>query len=247
MGKKKKPIKKNVAKPLKITYVLPVFNSQATIAQTITSLVNQKNECIEIIIIDDHSEDYTPELIKLVYDHLTDSNRAKIKEIIFNKTRRGAAYCRNLGNLNATGDIIAVCDADFYYDSRGLAIEEFFTNEENKDKSVFYSALHLRDDRNPVGANGLMEAYEWDFNSKCPISHPTVAYKKEVIKEVSYKTKSQETDLYEFFLLDAHKKGFKFGGCQNPLMCKLENNSIRNKEEAGKLKADMYKEYGIEL
>ncbi len=92
-----------------------------------------------------------------------------------------------------------------------------------------------------------MEAYEWDFKSKCPISHPTVSYRRKVAKKVDYMEETIDSDLYEFFLLDAHKKGFKFGGCQNPLMLKTEGGSNRNVEEAKKLKKELYKEYGIEI
>ena len=92
-----------------------------------------------------------------------------------------------------------------------------------------------------------MPALSWDYKSKCPISHPTVAYRKKVLKSVRYQELSRETDLYEFFLLDCHKAGFKASGCQDPLMCKIENNSDRNKKEAKKIKQKLYNKYGIDI
>lgn len=230
---------------MKISYVLPVYNSQSTIIQCINSLLKQTHRDFEIIVIDDCSSDYTVDLIRELIDGLGE-DKEKVA-FVGNEERKGAAYCRNFGNDMAKGDIVAVCDADLYYKKRGEAIVSFFESEEHKDKSVFYSALELKEDEHPIGYKGLMDAYEWDFKSKCPISHPTVAYKKEVVEKCKYHERSINTDLYEFFLLDVNKAGFKFGGCQDPLMLKIENNSTRNKTEAKKLKQSMYKEYGIDL
>lgn len=218
-----------------VSLVLPVFNCQSTIAACINSLHKMEGEK-EIIVIDDGSTDNTARVIEALKD--------KVDHIFVNGSRKGAAISRNIGNNASTGDYIAVCDVDVYYKNRLKAICEFF--EEYEDKSIFYSSLHLRP-HNELLEKYLMEAYEWDFESKCPISHPTVAYRKEVVQKVSYKEKTLDSDLYEFFLLDAHKKGFEFGGCQDALMLKVEGNSVRDVEGAKKIKSDLYKEYGIKL
>lgn len=220
----------------KISYVLPVYNCEATIAECINSLTNQVVKG-EIIVIDDCSTDRTPDLLKFYKD------KGLIK-IITNTRRKGAGYSRNLGNDAARGDIIAVCDVDYYYKYRGEAILDFFDKNEGKD--VFYAASHLRD-KNNIMDKYINDAVEWDFKSKCPISHPTVAYTSEVAEKVRYKELSVDTDLYEFFLLDAHTKGFKFGGTQHPCMLKVDGNSPRNVEEAKKLKRKLYSVYGIKI
>ncbi len=219
-----------------ISYVLPVYNAQNTIAQCIKSLLKQDITPHEIIVIDDCSTDYTARILKHYEKDIT--------KIITNDRRKGAAFCRNLGNSLCTSDIIAVCDSDVYYRNRCVAIKEFFENQ--PDKSIFYSGLHCRSSKNPE-EQWDMEAYEWDFNSKCPISHPTIAYKKQVCDEVKYHEDSIETDLFEFFLLDAHKKGYLMSGCQNPLMLKIEGDRKRNRKKSDKIKAKKYKEYGIKI
>jgi len=223
---------------MKISYVLPVYNGQAMIAQCLRSLLAQSVTPHQIIVIDDCSTDFTQRIIKNI-----DFGDIRVR-YTKNKTRRGGAFCRNLGNSMATGKIIAVCDVDYYLPIRGEAISEFF--RQNKDKSVFYSALECRSSKTPLDQWGV-DAYEWDFNSKCPISHPTVAYLKKVGREVKYHEDSLQTDFYEFFLLDAHKKGYLFGGCQNPLMVKIEGDTVRDRSEARALKIAKYKEYGIEV
>ena len=221
---------------MKISYVLPVYNAQNNIARCIQSLLNQTVKPHEVIVIDDGSADNTLEVVDYYCETEPVLNRATYYE------RHGAAFCRNFGNDIATGDIIAVCDADIYYKDRGAAITEFFEQETHKD--IFYSALHLRSSKN-THEKWLMEAYEWDGKSKPTFSHPTVAYRKEVANKIKYKEQSIETDLYEFFMLDAAEAGYTFGGCQNPLMLKIEGDTNRDREKAREIKQELYNEYGI--
>lgn len=228
---------------IKISFVLPVYNGQTNIARCLQSLIEQEGPK-EIIVIIDGCTDNTERIVRHYEEHWTDRKGDGFVIIKSNGGRRGAAVCRNVGNSIASGNVIAVCDVDIYYKTRAKAIREFFTQNHGLD--IFYSSLHLRDaddERNIY----LMEAYEWDFKSKCPISHPTIAYRTKVSDVVTYHEDSIETDLFEFFLLDANKKGYKFGGCQNPLMLKIEGDRKRNWEESKKLKQAKYKKYGIEV
>ena len=232
---------------MKISYCLPVYNAQNNVARTIQSLLNQSVKG-EILVCDDNSDDNTY-LILTHFDEKIRRHNEKYSDnrgqwIFTNEERMGAAFCRNRLNNLASNEIIAVCDADIYYKDRGKAILAFF--KKYPEKSVFASALHLRDSSDPL-LEWDQEAYEWDFKSKCPISHPTVAYKRFVAEKIKYKTLSKDTDLYEFFLLDAHNEGFEFGYCDNPLMQKIEGNSKRDITKAKEWKKTLYKEYGIEI
>lgn len=232
----KKSTRGESMKNLKLSFVLPVYNCQSTVYAAIESLLNQNYDNKEIIVINDSSTDNTDRIVKLFGN--------KIRYISRNKPRSGAAVCRNVGNELATGQIVVVCDVDLYYPERAEAIAEFF--KKNKDKDVFSSTLHCQDSRKQYQP-WEQSAFEWDFKSKCPISHPTVAYRATVSKDCPYHEDSIDTDLYEFMLLDAHNKGYKFGGCQDPLMMKIEGNSLRDVSGAKELKAKKYKEYGIEI
>ena len=85
---------------MKISFILPTYNAQATIAACIRSLVNQKYRA-EIIVIDDCSTDNTVRIIKVL-------GMDKDIVLIENEERKGAAWCRNYGNRMAAEDIIAV-------------------------------------------------------------------------------------------------------------------------------------------
>ena len=226
---------------MKISYVLPVYNAQNTIYRCLESLIKQEEKPHEIIIVNDGSTDNTKHLIERF---CCDFNNRPTVIHIEEKERQGAAKCRNQGNELATGDIIAVCDADYYYKDRSTVMLEFFKTQ--KGKSIFYSALDLISAQNPH-ERGEMGAYEWDFNSKCPISHPTIAYTKQVSEEIKYHEDSKDTDLFEFFLLDAHKKGYLMGGSQKALMLKIEGDTKRDRSASDELKAKKYAEYGIKI
>ena len=218
-----------------ITFVLPVRNQPVHLKKCLDSLLKQTIKG-EIIVIDDASTDITPFIIE--------SYENDIDKIITNKERKGSAYCRNMANQLVETSIIAVCDCDYYYPNRGLNILEFF--KQYPDVDVFYSALHIKPHSYLDNELYRMQAFEWDFKSKCPISHPTVAYRKKVAENVKYPEKSLETDLYEFFLLEAHKKGYKFGWDDTVQTTKYEGVSHRNQDESRKLKKEMYKPFGIE-
>ena len=82
---------------IKISYVLPVYNQQSTIASCIYSLLKQKNQDSEIIVINDGSTDHTNEIVMSMIDN------GKEFTYISNKNRIGGAKCRNRANLDATG------------------------------------------------------------------------------------------------------------------------------------------------
>jgi len=231
---------------LKISYVLPVRNEQNNIANSMRSILGQMMYGDDLIIIDDCSTDNTRNIIEGVLDNSPEMKKEPKPLVVlkYNEERMGAAWCRNVGNRVATGDIIAVCDAEVYYQERGKAIREFFNLY--PEKSVFYSSLHLRM-ANDKNAQYLQEAYVWDFKSKCNISHPTVAYKRELALRCPYHEDSKDTDLFEFCLLDMHKTGAIFGGCANPLMLKIEGNTNRDMTASRELKKEKYRYHGIEI
>jgi glycosyltransferase involved in cell wall biosynthesis len=214
-----------------VTFVLPVYNGQADIAQCLDSLLKQENRG-EIIVIDDASTDNTRRILAHYDGQII---------LFMNHERKGAAWCRNKGNSLALGDYVAVCDCDQYFPDRAKAICQFFATYKQYD--VVYTANHLRVGREIV----FNPAVEWDYNSKCPISHPTVAYRKSIAEKFKYHEKSIETDLYEFFLFDIHRAGHKFGWIGDSFMIKNEDSRKRDKTKADKLKAKMYGEYNVQL
>lgn len=226
---------------MKIAYCMPVRNEQNNVIQSIRSLLNQTIPGVVYVAVDGDITDNT----RIILENSFNEEKEKgLLKVWYNEERKGHAVLRNFLPAQTTEEIIAICDADLYYKDRGEAITEFF--EENKDKHVFSSSLHCRSNDNPYEI-WQQDGYQWDFKSKCPISFPTVAFRREVWEKQGFFEVSHETCMYEFFLLEAHKNGFEFGGCSNPLMLKIEGNTNRDLTKAWELKREWYKHYGIEI
>ncbi len=86
-----------------ISVVLPLYNKEDYIKDTIQSVLNQKFTDFELIIVNDGSTDNSLEKIKDITD-------PRLK--IFNQTNQGVAVARNFGGAKSTGDLIAFIDAD---------------------------------------------------------------------------------------------------------------------------------------
>ncbi len=86
-----------------ISVVIPVYNGEKTIRQTIESVINQTFSNFELIVIDDGSQDSTLDIVRSISD-----SRLKV----FSFPNAGLATSRNRGIQLASGDYISFIDAD---------------------------------------------------------------------------------------------------------------------------------------
>ena len=91
-----------------ISLIIPVYNVSTYIKRCIDSVVNQTYSNIEIIVIDDCSQDDSISKVKEFKD-----NRIKI---LSHKCNRGSAAARNTGMDAAKGEFIIFLDSDDYID-----------------------------------------------------------------------------------------------------------------------------------
>ncbi len=93
-------------KPI-ISVVLAVYNDETYIEQTIKSVMRQRFNDFEFIIIDDGSTDDTLGIIKYCLKSFS-----KPYQIIEQSTNKGCPHARNIANNLAQGEYIAVQDGD---------------------------------------------------------------------------------------------------------------------------------------
>lgn len=91
---------------IKISIVIPIFNGAMYLHECLDSILQQTLEEIEIICVDDASNDLTPDILE---KYSSISNKIKI---ITNKTNCGAGVSRNNGLKIAQGKYVAFLDAD---------------------------------------------------------------------------------------------------------------------------------------
>lgn len=97
---------------MKTTIVLPLYNSEMYIEETIKSLLCQSFDDFELLIVNDCSTDCSISLINRF-----DDKRIKV---INQDVNKGASFSRNLGISLAEGDYIAYADSDDVYEKDWL-------------------------------------------------------------------------------------------------------------------------------
>lgn len=124
-------------KPL-ISVIIPTYNSEKFIEDTLDSVRAQTYGNLEIIIVDDDSKDKTVEKVKEYMDRDT-----RIK-LLQNNKNSGVAVSRNKGIKRASGEYIALLDSDDLW--AGNKIEEQIKLAEKTDGDIIYSSYSLIDE-----------------------------------------------------------------------------------------------------
>jgi glycosyltransferase involved in cell wall biosynthesis len=90
-----------------ISVIIPNYNREALLKETLQSLQKQTYPCWECLVIDDGSNDASENVVKSFEKH--DSRFRWIKRI---GSRKGASRCRNIGIDHSKGDFILFLDSD---------------------------------------------------------------------------------------------------------------------------------------
>lgn len=118
----------------KVSIILPVYNSEQTIANTIESVLNQTYKNIELIIVNDGSKDNS-ETICLSY---AKSDNRIIFESISNN---GVGHARNLAISKARGEYICFIDSDDIYEPDYIEIMLKNAKENEMVISGYYAVI----------------------------------------------------------------------------------------------------------
>ncbi len=90
-----------------VSVVIPVYNSESTIEETLNSVINQTYDNLEIILVDDGSNDNSNQVMTSYIE------KHKDKEIrLITKKNGGVSSSRNAGIDESKGDFISFLDSD---------------------------------------------------------------------------------------------------------------------------------------
>ncbi len=133
----------------KVSIIIPTYNSEKTIEETITSVQQQTFTDYEIIVIDDGSQDNTITVV---------NNIVEPRLQLFVYENGGVATARNRGISHATGEFIAFLDADDLWSTDKLAsqVEALYQNPEAK---VVYSWTKYIDEQGKALFSGTRYSY----------------------------------------------------------------------------------------
>jgi glycosyltransferase involved in cell wall biosynthesis len=88
-----------------VSVIIPAFNAERHIAQTLESVLAQSYRRLEVIVVDDGSEDRTSDIAR---DFVRKDSRLKV----LYQPNRGVAAARNRAIAESNGEFIAPIDAD---------------------------------------------------------------------------------------------------------------------------------------
>lgn len=108
-----------------VSIIMPAYNADAFINETIHSVINQTYTNWELLITEDCSTDNTKTILQ--HDFINDTRI----HVFYNHTNLGAAISRNNSLYHAKGEYIAFLDADDLWDTNKLEEQIKFMKSNN--------------------------------------------------------------------------------------------------------------------
>lgn len=100
----------------RVGVVIPAYNAAATIDETLFSVRAQTWRDLDIVVVDDGSNDDTSTLVR---NHMREDRRVRLVQ----STNGGVARARNTGIEEVKADLIACVDADDLWHSRKVELQ----------------------------------------------------------------------------------------------------------------------------
>ncbi len=188
----------------KVSFVIPVYDGDSYLSETLESIRQQRMKDIEIIVIDDASPDFTPDLMEW---YLKKDERIKYHRF---ETNSGVCEARNYGNKMALSELICVLDQDDICKPwrAGYSVAFFKRYPEiNCLTSAYWECNidgeQIKQYQPPDMTRELFESGEFVW------MHSSACYRKEDILKIPYRQADGQTDDW-IFLEDWTKAGMKF-------------------------------------
>ena len=121
-----------------ISVIMPAYNCEATLEEAVISVLGQTYPHLELLIVDDASEDGTPDICRRL------AEQDKRVRYIRNKVNCGALKTRITAADNAAGEWIAFIDADDLWMPDKL--EKQLKLRDGTDCDIIYTASAFMDD-----------------------------------------------------------------------------------------------------
>lgn len=151
---------------VKVSVIIPVYNSSMYLKRTIHCLQEQFFREIEIIFVDDFSTDNS---VDIILQFIRTDKRMKI---IKNNRHHGAGVCRNRGLKAAVGEYVIFLDSDDYFYPNMLEITYRCARQEKADVVVF--GREVVDMAKPVDEDGIASVKYDSYGNRVVIGEDAV-------------------------------------------------------------------------
>ena len=120
-------------KNIKFSILVPVYNKEKYLKRCLDSLINQTYKNIEIIVVNDGSNDNSE---KIILDYKNRDNRI----VLINHNENKSLLCaRKTGIISSTGDFVLFVDSDDYLELRACEILSNYLIENIEKEVVQFS------------------------------------------------------------------------------------------------------------
>ena len=181
---------------IKLSVIIPVYNVEKYLRKCIDSVVKQNMEDMEIIIVNDGSQDHSQDII--------DEYSRKYEFVkVFIKENGGLSDARNYGIEYALGKYIAFVDSDDYIDSN-MYREMYNKAEEEEFDLVVCDFEEIYDNRIVYGTSRI----DYDLNNKNQVKKHMIdmypsswnkIYKRELFQNLRFKKNVWFEDVELFY------------------------------------------------
>lgn len=185
---------------MKISIITVCYNSEKTIRRTIESVLKQKYDEVEYILVDGSSKDPTVAIIeeyepKFIYRGYQYRYVSEPDKGMYDAMNKGIKMC--------TGDIIGILNSDDWYEEDALH-DVMEAVEKNPHADIYMGAINVLNGNQIIVKHAKDRKYKTSRN----FNHPAMFVKKECYKQVGeYGTENVHDD-YGWYL-KAMKMGQK--------------------------------------
>lgn len=185
---------------MRLSIIIPAYNSERYIIKTIESLAKQTTKAFEVIVVDDGSTDDTYNIAK---NMIVGSGIEKYE--IIKKENGGVSSARNAGISASSGDYIIFLDSDDYVSEK--LVESIYTYlDENKHDIISWGVNEVRDDGTQISN------YFTKYGKNSGLISGVVALEKIFVERTLWLSMGGAAYKKEF--LDTHRIEFIYG-CNN--------------------------------
>jgi glycosyltransferase involved in cell wall biosynthesis len=170
---------------MKFSVVIPLYNKALYIQRALDSVLSQKVQDFEIVVVDDGSTDNGADLVRgYTYPRIR----------LIQQTNAGVSAARNRGIAESNADLIAFLDADDKWDNCVLEQISFLT-EKYPAAGLFATSYRMfngidvqypqiRNLAIPVGGHGILKNYLNVMLGPPPFFTSSTVVKKEILQNV---------------------------------------------------------------
>ncbi len=211
-----------------VSVLLPIYNAEATLAETLESVLAQTLDGFELVAVDDGSADASAAILR---SYAEDDSRIRLLQ----PGRGGVVAAMNHALTAARAPLVARMDADDIMHSERLARQVAFLDA-HPDIALLGSRVRLFPEE--LVQEGFREYIRWqngclssedmrdEIYVELPIAHPSVMFRRDVVLGLGGYRDGNFPEDYEL-LLRLHRAGER--------MAKLEEVLLHWRESEGRL------------